>query len=206
MSPSPAPPNTALTTVPADCAPPGIPACPTPWPGEPKAYLQLHTTATASLPPHQCKPALWQGHGDATVHLGQGPHRVDMAVCAWRPKRWEASLVLLGLAVQGWPKGPVLSEGPDCSAEGFLAPLFQFMPLTGQDGTLGVPVPQLRPSAVDYGYNSWRFSSFLPPQPSTKRRFLPASPLSCVLCDWEITRHYVFPHAYSWKASTWNRD
>lgn len=78
MSPIPAPPNTAPTAVPADCAPPGIPACPMPWPGEPKAYLQLHTTATASLPPHQCKPALWQGHGDATVYLGQGPRRVDM--------------------------------------------------------------------------------------------------------------------------------
>jgi len=53
-----------------------------PRPREPKAYVQLHATTTASLPPHKCNPALLQGHGDATAYLeetqGQGLHRAAM--------------------------------------------------------------------------------------------------------------------------------
>lgn len=87
MSPSLPPTRHHPTTVPADSAPLAIPACPASWPREPKAYLQLHATATASLqtlPPHKskCKPALSWGHGGATGHLeetqSQGLCRVDV--------------------------------------------------------------------------------------------------------------------------------
>lgn len=98
--------------------------------------------------------------------------------------------------------GARLLTGP----KGFLAPFFQFMPLTGEASTFGAPVPQLKPSIADYGYKPQRFSSFLPSQPLTKWRFLAASSLSCVLCNQEIVRHSSPMCAYPLGAWTWNRD
>lgn len=60
---------------------------------------------------------------------------------------------LILLSSEGVAQGTCPSEEPDCSTEDFLAPLLQFMPLTGQAGILGAPIPQLKPSATDMDTN-----------------------------------------------------
>lgn len=53
---------------------------------------------------------------------------------------------------------------------------------------------------------SRRISSTSPTWPSTKRRFLAASPLPCGLCNQDVPRHNAPLRAWAWRASTWNGD
>lgn len=96
--------------------------------------------------------------------------RVDMGSLCPVVKR---SSIFCGLTVfssAGAAQGPCAIWGTRLliGAKSFLAPFSQFMPLTGEAGTLGAPTPQLKPSVADYGYKPQRFSSFLPSQPLTK--------------------------------------